>query len=122
MTAVSKNVYFVVLDDIVNKYNNTFHRTIKMKLNDIKSDSYAEYNVDSNEKQPKLKFGDHVGISKSKNIFAKGYTPNWSEESFVISKIKNIIPWTYEIVGNFYEKELQKTNQGKQTICQIERL
>ena len=49
MTAVSKNVYFVVLDDIVNKYNNTFHRTIKMKLNDIKSDSYAEYNVDSNE-------------------------------------------------------------------------
>ena len=53
-----------------------------MKLNDIKSDSYAEYNVDSNEKQPKLKFGDHVGISKSKNIFAKGYTPNWSEESF----------------------------------------
>ena len=82
MTAVSKNVYFVVLDDIVNKYNNTFHRTIKMKLNDIKSDSYAEYNVDSNEKQPKLRFGDHVGISKSKNIFAKGYTPNWSEESF----------------------------------------
>ena len=82
MTAVSKNVYFVVLDDIVNKYNNTFHRTIKMKLNDIKSDSYAEYNVDSNEKQPKLKFGDHVGISKSKNIFAKGYTPNCSEESF----------------------------------------
>ena len=65
MTAVSKNVYFVVLDDIVNKYNNTFHRTIKMKLNDIKSDSYAEYNVDFNEKQPKLKFGDHVGISKS---------------------------------------------------------
>ena len=64
MTAVSKNVYFVVLDDIVNKYNNTFHRTIKMKLNDIKSDSYAEYNVDSNEKQPKLKVGDHVGISK----------------------------------------------------------
>ena len=64
MTAVSKNVYFVVLDDIVNKYNNTFHRTIKMKLNYIKSDSYAEYDVDSNEKQPKLKVGDHVGISK----------------------------------------------------------
>ena len=68
MTAISKNVYFDVLDDIVNKYNNTVHRTIKMKPIDVTSDSYAEYNEDSNEKDPKFKVGDHVRISKYKNI------------------------------------------------------
>ena len=71
MTAVSKKVYFDVLDDIVNKYNNTFHRTIKMKPVDVSLDSYAEYNEDSNENDPKFKVGDHVRISKYKNIFAK---------------------------------------------------
>ena len=92
MTAVSKNVYFDVLDDIVNKYNNTVHRTIKMKPIDVTSDSYAEYNEDSNKKDPKFKVGDHVRVSKYKNIFAKGYTRNWSEEVFVVSKIENTIP------------------------------
>ena len=92
MTAVSKNVYFDVLDDIVNKYNNTVHRTIKMKPIDVTSDSYAEYNEDSNVTKPKFKVGDHVRISKYKNIFAKGYTRNWSEEVFVVSKIENTIP------------------------------
>ena len=72
MAAVSKNVYFDVLDDIVNKYNNTVHRTIKMKLIDITSDSYAEYNEDFNKKDSRFKVGDHVRISKYKNIFAKG--------------------------------------------------
>ena len=76
MTAISKNVYFDVLDNIVNKYNNTVHRIIKMKPIDVTSDSYAEYNEDSNEKQHKFRVGDHVGISKYKNIFAKGYTQN----------------------------------------------
>ena len=71
MTAISKNVHFDVLDDIINKYNNTVHRTIKMKPIDVTSDSYAEYNEDSNEKDPKFKVGDHVRISKYKNIFAK---------------------------------------------------
>ena len=79
MTDISKNVYFDVLDDIVNKYNNTVHRTIKMKPMDVKSDSYAKYNEDSNKKDPKFKVDDHVRISKYKNIFAKGYAPNWSE-------------------------------------------
>ena len=74
--AVSKKVYFDVLDDIVNKYNNTYHRTIKMKSIDVKPDSYAEYNVDSNAKDPKFHVGDHVRISKYKNIFAKEITPN----------------------------------------------
>ena len=83
MIAVPKNFYFDFLDDIADKYNNTYHRTIKMKPIDVKSDSYAEYNVDSNEKDPKFQVGDHVRISKYKNIFAKGYTPNWSEDVFV---------------------------------------
>ena len=76
MAAISKNVYFDVLDHIVNKYNNTVHRTIKMKPIDVTSDSYAEYNEDSNEKDPKSKVHNHVRISKYKNIFAKGCTPN----------------------------------------------
>ena len=88
MTAVSKDVYFDVLDDIVNKYNNTFHRTIKMRPIDVKSNCCAEQNVDSNEIDPKFKVGDHVRISKYKNINATGYTPNWSEEVFAISNIK----------------------------------
>ena len=121
MTAVSKNVYFDMLNDIVNKYNNMVHRTIKMKPIDVISDSYAEYNEDFNETKPKLKVGDCVRISKYKNIFAKGYTQNWSEEVFVVSEIKNTVPWTYvisdlngeTIIGSFYEKELQKSSQEK---------
>ena len=88
MTAISKNVYFDVLNDIVDKYNNTYHRTIKMKPIDVKSNSFAEYNKESNEKYPKFKVGDHVRISKFKNVFAKGYTPNWSEEIFIGKKNK----------------------------------
>ena len=76
MTVISKNVYFDVFDDFVNKYNNTVHRTIKMKPIDVTNDSYAEYNEDSNKRNPKFKVGDHVRISKYKNIFAKGYVPN----------------------------------------------
>ena len=77
MIAVSKNVYFDVLDDVVNKYNNTVHRSIKMKLIDATSDFYAEYNEDSNLTKPKFKVSEDVRISKYKNIFAKGYTQNW---------------------------------------------
>ena len=119
MTAISKKNYFDVLNDIVDEYNNTYLRTIKMKPMDVKSDSFAEYNEESNEKDPKFKVGDHVRISKCKNIFVKGHTHNWSEEIFIIKKIKNTVPWTYvisdlngeEIIGSFYEKELQKNNQ-----------
>ena len=118
MTATSKNVYFNVFDNTVNKYNNTVHRTIKMKPVDVKDNTYAEYNENSNKKDPKFKVGDRVRISKYKNIFAKGYAPNWSEV-FVVRKIKNTVPWTYvvsdlneeKITGSFHEKELQKTNQ-----------
>ena len=77
MTAVSKNVYFDVLEDIVDEYNNTYHRTIKMKPINVKYDSSAEYNEESNEEDPKFKVGDHVRIPKHKSVFAKGYTSNW---------------------------------------------
>ena len=75
MTAIAKNVYFDILDDIVNEYNNVYHTTTKMKPIDVKNDSFAEYNEESNEKDPKFKVNDHVRISKYKNIFAKGYAP-----------------------------------------------
>ena len=68
-----------------------------MKPIDVTSDSFAEYNEDSNNKNLKFKIGDLVRISKYKNIFAKGYTPNWSDKIFVINKLKNTVPWTYAI-------------------------
>ena len=118
-TVLQQNIYFDVLDDIIDKYNNTVHKTIKAKPTEVTNDYYAEYDEIANKKDPKFKVGDNVRISKYKNIFAKGYTPNWSEEVFVINKIKNTVPWTCvisdlndeEITGSSYENELQKTNQ-----------
>ena len=94
MTSISKNVYIDKLDDIVNKYNNTYHSTIKMKPVDVKSNTYIDSSKEINNKDPKFKIGDIVRISKYKNIFAKGYVPNWSEEFFVIKKVKNTVRWT----------------------------
>ena len=119
MTSISKNVYINELDDIVNEYNNTYHTTIKMKPIDVKDNTYINSDKEINYKDPKFKVGDRVRISKYKNIFVKGCTPNWSEEVFVIKKVKTTAPWTYviddlngeEIIGTFYEKELQKMNQ-----------
>ena len=92
MTAVSKNVYIDKLDDIVNEYNNTYHRTIKMKPIEVKDNTYIDSIKEVNDKDPKFKIVDHVRISRYKNIFAKGYTPNWSEEVFVIKEVKNTAP------------------------------
>ena len=78
MTSVSKNVYIDKLDDIVDDYNNTYHRTIKMKPIDVKDNTYIDFDKEVNDKDPKCKVGDHVRISKYKNIFTTGYTPNWS--------------------------------------------
>ena len=119
MISISKNVYIDKLDDIVKKYNNTYHKSIKMKPVDVKDNTYIGFKKEVNDKNPKFKIGDHVRISKYKNIFAKGYMPNWPEEIFIIKKIKNTVPWTYalndlngeEIIGTFYENELQKTNE-----------
>ena len=118
MTSISKNVYIYKLDDIVKKYNNTYHKSIKMKPVDAKDNTYIGFKKEVNDKNPKFKVGDRVRISKYKNIFAKGYMPNWSEEIFIIKKIKNTVPWTYvlndligeEIIGTFYENELQGTS------------
>ena len=84
-----------MLDDIFNKYNKTIHRSIRMEPIDITTDFYAEYNEDFYEKDPKFRVGDHARISKYQKVFAKRYSPNWSEEIFVISKIKNTAPWFY---------------------------
>ena len=118
MISISKNVHIDKLDDIVDEYNNTYHTTIKMKPIDVKDNTYINADKEINNKDPKFKVGDHVRISKYKNIFAKGYMPNWSEEVFVIKKVKNTVLWTVindlngeEITGKFYEKELQKINQ-----------
>ena len=127
MTSVSKNVYIDKLDDIVNEYNTTHHRTIQMKPADVKDNTYIDFKKEVNDKDLKFKIGDHLRISKYKNIFSKGYTPNWPKEVFVVSKIKNTVPWTYvindldgeEIIGTFYEKELQKTNQQEFRIQKV---
>ena len=119
ITSISKNVYIDKLDDIVDEYNNTYHTTIKVKPIDVKDNTNINTSKEINNKDSKFKVGDYVRISKYKNIFAKGYMSNWSEEVFVIKKIKNTVPWTYvindlndeEIIGTFYEKELQKTSQ-----------
>ena len=95
------------------------HRTTKMKPVDVKDNTYIDFGKEVNDNDPKFKIGDHVRISKYKNIFSNGYTPNWSEEVFLIKKIKNTVPWTYVIdvlngeenTGTIYEKELQKIDQ-----------
>ena len=120
MTLVSKNVYIDKLDDMVNKYNNTYHSTVKMKPVDVKSSTYIDSSKEINNKDSKFEIGDIVRISKYKNIFAKCYVPNWSEEVYVIKKFKKTVPWTYvisdlkgeEIVGTAYETELQQ-NKSK---------
>ena len=116
MTATGKNVYYDVLDDIINKYNNTKHSTIKMKPIDVKNNKRVCID-EHNEKDSRFQVGDRVRISKFKNVFAKGYTPNWSREIFIVNKINDPVPYTYnikdlndeEIIGGFYDRELQKS-------------
>ena len=109
-------MYIDKLDHLVNEYSNTYHRTIKMKPVDVKDNTYIDFEKEVNDKDPNFKVGDYVRISKYKNIFAKGYAPNWSEEVFVIKKVKNTAPWTYvindlneeEIVGTFMKKNCKR--------------
>ena len=129
MTAIGKNVYYDVLDDVVNNYNNTKHNTIKMKPIDVRDTTESSslernnnkrvYIDEHNEKRSRFKVGDRVIISKFKNVFAKGYTPNWSKEIFIVDKINDTVPYTVpynlkdlndeEIIGSFYDQELQIT-------------
>ena len=120
MTLISKNVYIDKLDDIINKYNNTYHRTINMKPIDVNSSVYIDFNKENNKEGPKSKVIDHVRISKFKNIFAKDYASNWSEEVFVIAKVKNTVPWTYVINDLSGEKLLERFSK-KSCIKQIKK-
>ena len=116
MTDTGKKVYYDVLDDVVSKYNNTRHSTIKMKPIDVGNNKRV-YIDEHNEKRSRFKVGHRVRISKFKNIFAKGYTPNLSKEIFIVDKINDTVPYTYnikdlndeEIIGSFYDRELQKS-------------
>ena len=97
-------------------YNNIYHRTIKKKPVDVIDNTYIDFKKEVNNKDPNITVGDHVRISKYKNIFAKGCTPNSSEEIFVIIKVKNTVPWTYVIndlngeedIGTFSKKRTAK--------------
>ena len=117
MAATGKKVYYDVLDDVVNKYNNTKHSTIKMKPIDVGDNNKRVYIDEHNEKDSRFKVGDRVRISKFKNIFAKGYAPNWSSEIIILDKVNDTVPYTYslkdlndeEIIGSFYDRELQNT-------------
>ena len=119
MTSVSKNVYIDKLDDIVNKYNNTYYSTIKMKTVDVKSNTYIDSSKEINDKDPKFKISDFVRILKYKNIFANVFTLNYSEEVFVIKKVKKLCQGHMLLMifmeKNFFErftkKNCKKTNQ-----------
>ena len=104
------------------------HIIEQLGWNHIKDNTYIDFKKQVNNRDPKFKVGDHVRIYKSKKIiFATGYTPNFSEGVFIISKIKNTVPWTYvindlngkEIIGTFYEKELERTNQKEFSIEKV---
>ena len=105
-------MYIDKLNDTVDESDNTKQKTIKMKPIDVKDNTYIDFSKEVKDNDPKFKVGDHARISKYKNIFAKGYTPNWSEEIFVTEKTKNAVSWTYviddlngeEIIRTFYEK------------------
>ena len=113
-TSTSKYVYIDKLDDIVKECNYTYHRTVKMKPIDLKNNTYINIGKEVNDKDAKFNVGDHIRISKYKNIF-------------VIKEIKNTVPWTYvikdlngeEIIGTFYEKQLQRTNQQEFRIEEV---
>ena len=121
MTSISKNMYVDKLADIVNKYNNTYHSTIKMKPVDVKSSTYIDFNKENNKEDLKFEIGDHVRILQYKHHFAKKYVADWSEKVFVIKKVKNTVRQTYvienfngeEIVGTFCEKKFQKNKSSR---------
>ena len=117
-------MYIDKLDDALNKYNNTYRRTTKIKPVDVKPSIYIDSNKEINDEDPKFKIGDIVRMSKYKNNFAKGYVPNCSEEVFAIKKVRKLKTLCHghylishlkdgEIFRTFYRKELQKANQKR---------
>lgn len=134
--------YVDVLDDIVNSYNNTYHRTIKMtpsEVNDknilqvhknIRESQMASVKILKKPKKPKFKVGDYVRISNERTVFKKGFTPGFSEELFKITSVALRTPVVYyiedlageEISGTFYEPELQKVIYDEGAACAIEKI
>ena len=123
-TENNNTIFYNILDELVNNYNNKYHSTIKMspiegskKINEKKIKNI--YNFEKTKKLGKFKIGDRVRISLEKNIFEKGYETNWTQEIFVIYDIKySNVPYYYlkdlnneKLQGTFYEQELQKTKQ-----------
>ena len=116
MTSASKNVYIDKLDDIVNEYNNTYHRIIKMKPIRVKDNSCIVDSIkEVNDKDHKFKVGDQVRKSKHKTIFVKGYTPNWSVEVFANKEVKNTVPSTYVLMKKLLEHLWKKNTNNKST-------
>ena len=111
MTSVSKNECIDKLEDIVNEYNNTYERKIKMRPIEVINNTNFDSIKEGNDKDPKFKVGDHARISKHKNILAKGYTPNWSEEVFAIKEVRNTVPWKY-FINDINGKEIIGNQQG----------
>ena len=120
MSSVSQNVHIDKLDDIVNKYSNTYHRTINMKLVDVKPNTDINSSQEINDKDPKFKMGNIVRISKYKNIFAKGYVPNWSEEVFV-NKTSKILFRRHVLIVILKAKKLLERFTKKDCKKQIEK-
>ena len=120
MTSLSKNVYRDKLEDILENYNNKYHNTTKMKLVDVKSSTYIDSSKDINNKDHKFKVGGIARISKYKTIFAKGYVPNWSEEVFVIKKVKSTVPWTY-IISGLKDEQIVRTFSKRNCKNQIKK-
>ena len=127
MSSISENVHINQLDDIVNNYNNRYHSTLKTKPFDVKSSTYIDSSQEVNNKDPKFNIVYIVRISKHKNISAKDYVANLSEEVSVIKKVKDTVPWTYvirdikgkEIVGTFYKKIVSKKNQQESKVKKV---
>ena len=129
MNSISKDAYIDELDDIFNKHINKYHSTIKMKLFDVKSNTHIYSTKKISDKDSKFKIGDIVRIPKYKNIFAKGYVPNYTEEAFVIKKVKNTMTWTYvisdlkdkEIVGMFIKKNYKIQKKKKKNSLELKK-
>ena len=125
VTAISKNVYIIKLDDMVNDYNNTYDKTIKMTPIDVKYNTYIDSIKEVNNKDRKFHVGNHVRKLKYENIFAKGYTPKWSEEIIVTKKVKNAVPWTCMLLMICMVKisleDFIKKNSKRQTKKNLER-
>ena len=119
MASISKAVYIDKLNDIVLKWNNTYHSTIKIKPYDVKESTCVDQSVMNNDKDPKFEVGDRVRISKYKYIFAKGYTPNWSAEVSVVKEVKNTVRWTYVVTikwinyWNILQKRITKDKSNR---------